>query len=87
MKLLALSGKEKKKKQRSAARTMEEKSVWVIQVLSGQVNCSFLTASLHRVGTHIPKSNLPSRVECVMWGKFREVGRHTQRKKTKAFIF
>lgn len=73
--LLALSGKEKKKKQHLAARTMEEKSVWVIQVLSGQVNCSFLTASLHR--EIIPKSNLPSRVECVMWGKLREAGRHT----------
>ena len=75
--LLALSGKEKKKKQHLAARTMEEKSIRVIQVLSGQVNCSFLSASPHRVGTHIPKSNLPSRVEGVKWGKFREVGRHT----------
>lgn len=40
MMLLALSGKGKKK-QHLAARTMEEISVWVIQVLFGQVNCVF----------------------------------------------
>lgn len=51
---------------------MEEMSVWVIQVLLGQVNSFFWLLPLtHSVGTHSPiKSSLWGR--CMIWEKWRE---------------
>lgn len=65
----------------------EEMSMWVIQVLLGQVNCIFLTASPQYGHTH-------SQIKSFLWGKVCNLGEvkerrgaHTERKKTKAFIF
>lgn len=58
--LVALSGKEKKKRL-FGGKNYEEMSVWVIQVFVEQVSCIFLIVSPLpplRMCTHIPKSNL-----------------------------